>query len=229
MNLVDSHWASSTHEHGFVPGGAMSVLRQNLPLQIMPTDNNPEGLKFQGILEELANTEIHVRMGDDFANAPDSEALRVYFILANYSFRFDTRRTAPIRGNLLTIAKPTQLYRSVIRKARRLSLHANITFNIWTEPGLHNAVLTDLSSVGMKMTTTRLLPKGTLISVNVYLPGKSIRFICQAIVRWCTRLLTVEPQYICGVQFTTLSDEATKRIEKFIQEELSKQRGISHS
>ena len=72
-----------------------------------------------------------------------------------------------------------------------------------------------------------MLPKNTLININVYLPGKSLRFICQGIVRWCTRSLQVEADYTCGVLFTTLSNDATKRVEKFIKEELDKTGSMS--
>jgi len=200
----------------------MSILRQSLALQVMPIDDNPEGLKYQGILEELEDRHIKVRMDPEFVHAPVSDIVRVEFAIANFKFRFDAPMSSKREGNFIRISKPTQIYKSIIRKAPRLHLNTQISYNVWTEPGQHSAILTDLSSVGMKMITTRQLAKNTLLSVNVYIPGKSLRFICQAMVRWCTRDLDIDAKYTCGVLFTTLSTEATKRVEKFIGEEIGK-------
>ncbi len=198
----------------------MSILRQSLALQIIPADDNPEGLKYPGILEELQEQHIKVKMEPDFASAPKSDMARVEFTMANFKFHFDSAISPARDGNFIHITKPTKIFKSTIRKAKRLHLNTPIGYNVWTEPGLHNAILTDLSSVGMKFIADRPLQKNTLISVNVYFPGKSLRFICQAMVRWCTRDLEMETRYTCGIIFTTLSNDATKRVEKFIEDEL---------
>lgn len=200
----------------------MSILRQSLPLQIIPADENPEGLKYQGVLDSLEDHHIKVRMDPAFLGAPASAALRVEFTMANFRFHFDSTIAGDRTGDIISIAKPTKIFKSTIRKSARLALDVTIGYNIWTEPGRYDGVLTDLSSVGLKMFTDRMLPKNTLINLNVYLPGKALRFICQGIVRWCTRSLDAETRYTCGVLFTTLSNDATKRVEKFIQDELGR-------
>ncbi|MFO1471162.1 MAG: PilZ domain-containing protein [Turneriella sp.] len=200
----------------------MSILRQSLALQIIPADENPEGKKYQGILETLEDRYIQVRMDPSYREAPPSELLRVEFTMANFRFHFDSAIEPNGAGDIISIVKPTKIYKSTIRKSPRLRLDLGIGYNLWTEPGRYEATLTDLSAVGMKMFTDRMLPKNTLINMNVYLPGKSLRFICQGIVRWCTRSLETETKYGCGVLFTTLSNDATKRVEKFIKEELEK-------
>lgn len=203
----------------------MSILRQSLALQIIPADENPEGRKYQGILETLEDRHIKVRMDPAYREVPASQLVRVEFTMANFRFHFDSTVEPNGTGDIIAISKPTKIFKSTIRKSPRLRLDVTIGYNIWTEPGRFEATLTDLSSVGMKMITDRMLPKNTLININVYLPGKSLRFICQGIVRWCTRSLEVEANYTCGVLFTTLSNDATKRVEKFIREEQDKTGG----
>lgn len=205
----------------------MSILRQSLALQIIPVDDNPEGLKFPGVLETLEDRHIKVRMDPVFKEAPASQVIRVEFTMANFRFHFDSSVDGAPEGDIISIMKPTKIFKSIIRKAPRLQLHVAIGYNIWTEPGRFDATVTDLSSVGMKMTIDRMLPKNTLINVNVYLPGKSLRFICQGIVRWCTRNIDMDSEYTSGVLFTTLSNDATKRVEKFILEETAKTRSPS--
>lgn len=205
----------------------MSILRQSLALQIIPADENPEGRKYQGILETLEDSVVKVRIDQAYRDAPPSQLVRVEFTMANFRFHFDSSVDGNISGDIISIAKPTKIFKSTIRKALRLQLDLTIGYNIWTEPGRFEATLTDLSSVGMKMLTDRMLPKNTLINLNVYLPGKSLRFICQGIVRWCTRSLEIETRYTCGVLFTTLSNDATKRVEKFIKEEHEKAGGLN--
>ena len=204
----------------------MSILRQSLALQIMSIDDNPEGNRYQGILETLGDRHLTVRVDDDYLNAAASEAVKVEFTMANFRFRFDSQVEAERNGKLIRIVKPTKLFKSVIRKGQRLKLDSVIGYNVWTEPGRYEATLTDLSPVGLRMVTDRQLAKNTLISVNVYLPGKSLRFICQGLVRWCTRETSEERRYTCGVLFTTLSNEATKRVERFVAEELQKNPGV---
>ncbi len=205
----------------------MSILRQSLALQIIPADENPEGRKYQGILETLEDRHIKVRMDPAYREAPASEAVRVEFTMANFRFHFDSSAERAASGDIISISKPTKIFKSTIRKSPRLRLNVTIGYNIWTEAGRFEATLTDLSAVGLKMITDRMLPKNTLININVYLPGKALRFICQGIVRWCTRSLEVEANYTCGVLFTTLSNDATKRVEKFIKEELDKTGSMS--
>ncbi len=204
----------------------MSILRQSLALQIMPIDDNAEGRRYQGVLETLGDRHLSVRVDDDYLAAPVSEAVQIEFTMANFRFRFDSMVEPQREGKLIRIVKPTKLYKSVIRKGQRMKLDSVIGYNVWTEPGRYEATVTDLSSVGLRMITDRQLAKNTLISVNVYLPGKSLRFICQGLIRWCTRETSEERRYTCGVLFTTLSNEATKRIEKFVTEELQKNPGV---
>ncbi len=192
----------------------------------MPIDDNAEGRRYQGVLETLGDRHLSVRVDDDYLGAPVSEAVQIEFTMANFRFRFDSMVEPQREGKLIRIVKPTKLYKSVIRKGQRMKLDSVIGYNVWTEPGRYEATVTDLSSVGLRMITDRHLAKNTLISVNVYLPGKSLRFICQGLIRWCTRETTEERRYTCGVLFTTLSNEATKRIEKFVTEELQKNPGV---
>lgn len=207
----------------------MSILRQSLPIQIVPADDNPEGRKYQGILKTVEDRCIKVQMESSYRDAPPSVPVRVEFTVSNYHFHFDSTLEPNADGDIITIVKPTKIFRTMIRKSRRLKMNINIRYSIWTEPGLHEATLTDLSAVGMKILTDRMLPKNTLIHITVYVPGKSLRFICQGLVRWCTRNLDIETRYTAGVLFTTLSNEATKRVEKFIAEELDKHGGVEAS
>ncbi len=204
----------------------MSILRQSLALQLIPADENPEGSKYQGILASLEDRHIKVRMDPAYREAPASQAVRVEFTMANFRFHFDSTVEANGAGDIISISKPTKIFKSTIRKSQRLQLDVTIGYNIWTEPGRFEATLTDLSSVGMKVFTDRMLPKNTLLNINVYLPGKTLRFICQGIVRWCTRSLEIDARYSCGVLFTTLSNDATKRVEKFIADELGNNGGV---
>ncbi len=198
------------------------MLHQKLPLQIMPIDENPEGKRFAGLLRAVEKAAILVDMEPEFKEYDQSDTVHVEFIMKNFRFSFDTEKLPDSQSHLLHLVKPQKIHRSVLRKAERLLLSEKFTYTIWTEQGLHEAELRDISANGIRFETQHQLAKNTLLSVNVYLRGQAIRFICQAIVRWCVRELSVEPKYICGALFTTLSREATERLSKFISEQRKK-------
>ena len=131
VEKMDSIWVSGT----VGVRKPMSILRQSLPLQIVPVDDNPEGLKFPGVLEALEEQHIKVKMDADFLSAPRSEIVRVEFTMANFKFHFDSHIDARRDGNFIRVTKPTKIYKSTIRKGQRLRLNTQIGYNVWTEPG----------------------------------------------------------------------------------------------
>jgi hypothetical protein len=44
----------------------MSVFQQNLPIQILPNSNNPEGTKYQGLLDAMESTAMKIKMDSTF-------------------------------------------------------------------------------------------------------------------------------------------------------------------
>ena len=200
----------------------MSILKQNLPVQILPKKDNEEGLKFQGILENLEPLSIKIKMGDDFFTASVDGLIQVEFTMSNYNFRFDSaiiNKNSPI----IHINKPATIHKSQIRKSPRIKTDQKISFTMWTEGGRYDATMTDLSTVGIKMVTQKLLHKNTLISMNVFFPGESLRFICQGLVMWCRVTPESDMFYEVGVKFTTLSIDAMKKVDRYIRERIHKE------
>ncbi|MCX7632509.1 MAG: PilZ domain-containing protein [Turneriella sp.] len=200
----------------------MSILKQNLPLSLMPLDYNPEGTRYQVILEGLTNDKVLLRVDDSLRNMlQENLPVRIEFVMGKFQFRFDTHVVSYPDSKFIAIQKPREIRKSTIRASRRLPLHTDMTFNIWTQPGFHNAKLTDISSVGIRMLTKMPLAKNTLIGVTIQIPGKALRVICQGIVRWCRVEEELAGHYSCGVMFTTLSNDAAQRLEKYIDAELA--------
>ena len=204
----------------------MSLLQKSMPIQVIPLVDNQQGNKYQGVLQSLDSEFIVISVDPEYLQQPPSEAVRLEFTMQNYQYHFDSEVVSRSGNALLSIKKPTKLYRSAIRRGRRLSVCLPINFTIWTETGRYDATMTDLSPVGLKMQASRFLQKNTLLSLNVYIPGK-LRFICQGLVRWCRSDPGAEGVYECGVLFTTLSNDAAKRVARYVEEELSKQGGAN--
>lgn len=200
----------------------MSILSQNLPLQILPLDDNPEGNRYQAILEGLESERVRIRVDESFtALANAGSKVRIEFTMGRYQFRFDTEIVEKIAPLQVAIRKPREIRKSTIRSSPRLAMHTPINYNIWTQKGIHTGTITDLSTVGLKMLIKQALPKNTLLGLTIAIPGKALRFICQGIVRWCRIEPDLPGQYTCGVMFTTLSNEAQQRLGKYIEQELS--------
>ncbi|MBE7413114.1 MAG: PilZ domain-containing protein [Leptospiraceae bacterium] len=197
----------------------MSILKQNLPVQIVPIEDNEEGLKYQGILENLEAQYIQIKMGEDFFRFNSSDSIQVEFTMGNYNFRFDSQ--VLMKANpIIQVKKPSTIHKKQIRKSHRLKTDQRISFTMWTEGGRYEATMTDLSTVGIKMISEKQLQKNTLISLNVFFPGESLRFICQGLVMWCRTTQESDLFFESGVKFTTLSIETMKKVDRYIKEKI---------
>ncbi|TGN17590.1 PilZ domain-containing protein [Leptospira idonii] len=207
----------------------MSAFQQNLPVQIFPQENNPEGKKFQGILDALESDRMKIKIDENFLREKISGSILVEFSMSNYNFQFRSSILPEREGEYISIHKPKIIHKSQIRKTERLKTYIQFSFTLWTEGGRYEGVITDISTVGIKMTSHKEIPKNTILSLNVYIPGQTLRFICQGLVMWCKKDPNREDLFLSGVKFTTLSIDAMKKVEKYILEHLNTSSLISPS
>jgi hypothetical protein len=200
----------------------MSAFQQHLPMQILPQDHNPEGLKFQGFFESMEPNRMKLEIDSEFFSETRGSAIQVEFSMSNYNFTFASELLPEREGNCIYILKPKVIHKSQIRKAPRLKCFIKFNYTIWTEGGRYEAVITDLSTVGMKMTSPNMLHKNMILSLNVFIPGSSLRFICQGLVMWSNPAPNMNNVFLSGVKFTTLSIDAMKKVDKYINEEVEK-------
>lgn len=200
----------------------MSVFQQNLPITIVPKENNSKGNKFQGLLEAMESNSMKIKMDETFFKEKSYGSLSVEFTMSNYNFVFDSEVLSSEQSSFINIAKPKIIHKSQIRKTQRLKTNLPFTFTLWTEGGRFDAFITDISSVGIKIRTKKFLNKNSLLSLNVYVPGGNLRFICQGLVMWCKAENEDEINYLAGIKFTTLSNDAMKKVDKYIDENLGK-------
>lgn len=198
----------------------MSVFQQNLPIQIIPSLDNEEGIKYQGILEGMESDSMKIRMDDSFFQQPISNSISVEFTMSSYNFQFESDITKTDEASYIHIAKPKVIHKSQIRKSPRLRTKIPFHYTIWTEGGRFDGVITDISTVGIKITTLKQLKKNSLLSVNIYVPGE-LRIICQALVMWCKQNPEDEYYFVSGIKFTTLSIDSMKKVDKYIRDKIS--------
>ena len=193
-------------------------------MQVLPLGENPTEEKFQGILLLVDNTNLALQIAPEFFANNFSDSVEVEFTMANFIFKFQSIITLRNKQNAaIQIKKPEKIHRSKLRISQRLQVHQTIHYTLWTEGGRYEATITNLSSMGIRMMSDRFLSANTLISLKAYFPGESLSFICQGFVRWCKPLEEYTNKYDCGVQFTTLSTEGMKKIDRYIAEKLKKQ------
>lgn len=197
----------------------MSVFQQNLPVQIIPTIENEEGNKYQGILEGLESDTMKIRMDESFFQQKILNPISVEFTMSNYNFQFESDIMNTDDTSYIHIAKPKVIHRSQIRTSARLRTKIPFTYTIWTEGGRFDGVITDISTVGIKITTHKQLKKNSLLSVNIYVPGE-LRIICQALVMWCKQNPEDEYYFVSGIKFTTLSIDSMKKVDKYIRDKI---------
>ncbi|WP_411822111.1 PilZ domain-containing protein [Leptospira sp. 'Mane'] len=198
----------------------MSAFQQNLPVQILPKENNQEGHKFQGILEAMESNRMKIKIDRTFLSGDHHGAILVEFTMSNYNFQFESSLLSEVEDDFIFIIKPKVIHKSQIRKSPRLKTFIKFNFTLWTEGGRYDGVITDISTVGVKMTSEKEIYKNTILSLNVFIPGTSLRFICQGLVMWCRADPNQTHLFLSGIKFTTLSIDAMKKVDKFIQEQL---------
>ncbi|TGN14069.1 PilZ domain-containing protein [Leptospira ilyithenensis] len=198
----------------------MSAFQQNLPVQIFPKENNPEGHKFQGILEAMESNRMKIKIDQTFLSQNHSGSILVEFSMSNYNFQFESSLLPDTENDFIFILKPRVIHKSQIRKSPRLKTFIKFNFTLWTEGGRYEGAITDISTVGIKMTSEKEIHKNTILSLNVFIPGTSLRFICQGLVMWCRSDPNQNNLFLSGIKFTTLSIDAMKKVDKFIQDQL---------
>ena len=107
--------------------GKMSVFQQNLPIQILPNSNNPEGTKYQGLLDAMESSAMKIKMDSTFFQIDISGSISVEFSMSNYNFQFDSSILSKGNNSIISIEKPKVIHKSQIRKTQRL--RTNIPFN----------------------------------------------------------------------------------------------------
>jgi len=205
----------------------VTAFQQNLPVQIMPKENNPDGLKYQGVFEAMEPSRMKIKVDQDLFATEHGSDIVVEFTMSSYNFQFESSILPEREGDFIFIIKPRVIHKSQIRKASRLKCFIKFNFTIWTEGGRYDANITDLSTVGLKMIGSKGLFKNMILSLNVFIPGTSLRFICQGLVMWSNPAPSQDNTYITGVKFTTLSIDAMKKVDKYIQEQLRLQSASS--
>jgi len=198
----------------------VSAFQQNLPVQILPKEQNPEGLKYQGVFQAMEPTRMKIKIDRAFFSEKRDGDIVVEFTMSNFNFQFESTLLPETEGEFIFILKPRVIHKSQIRKTSRLKCHIKFNYTIWTESGRFDAIITDLSTVGLKMTGEKLLQKNTILSLNVFIPKTSLRFICQGLVMWSSVAPHRDNLYMTGVKFTTLSIDAMKKVDKYIQDQL---------
>ncbi|MCC5814860.1 MAG: PilZ domain-containing protein [Leptospira sp.] len=204
----------------------MSVFQQNLPIQIIPIENNEQGLKYQGLFDSMEPDSMKIKMDDTFFEAKVENQISVEFSMSNFNFQFESILLPKRDGNCIHIAKPKVIHKSQIRKAQRLKTNIKFNYTIWTEGGRYEGTITDLSVVGIKIFTQKELRRNTLVSINVYVPGHDLRFICQGLVKWVKQDADYETDFTCGIMFTTLSIDSMKKVDKFIKNNMNNKSSI---
>ncbi|MCZ8344776.1 MAG: hypothetical protein O9301_17205, partial [Leptospira sp.] len=68
----------------------MTAFQQNLPMQILPLENNPDGNKFQGFFDTMEATRMKLTMDPIFFEENRGKTIQVEFSMSNYNFAFES-------------------------------------------------------------------------------------------------------------------------------------------
>jgi CheY-like chemotaxis protein len=107
------------------------------------------------------------------------------------------------------------------REEPRVPISIPLDFNVGDQS--HTSFLLNISATGLFLYSKEELHPGTLLQARFVLPGSERVIDLKGIVRWSTKPGAGEEYFNgAGVFFTSITDEDTKRIRAFVQEELSK-------
>ncbi|MCP5480460.1 MAG: PilZ domain-containing protein [Spirochaetales bacterium] len=192
-------------------------MQKDLPVSICPLDDNPEGVRYQGLLKSIDSDHILVY-------SPHAKALHLAnrvsleFRIDRNDFRLTTSILNLAPKDQLLLRKPKQIHKKQIREGQRLSYSLPVKYTLWTKTGRHEAELRDLSDQGLRMVGNQPLRKNSLVSLDFYIKDAKTRVITQGMVIWSRKDEENEHLIESGIHFTTISNEARKKIARFVAE-----------
>lgn len=195
----------------------MGIFEKDLPVTLCPVADNPEGIKYQGRLKAVTKEHILVDTGNSVELGAGGELL-VEFRAEDSQFRFSATVHNLSGATGLLLNKPKIIHRSKIREGPRVELPMMLNYTIWTEGGRFEAEVLDMSESGVRMRGAKNLRKGTLISLDFYMKDAKIRVICQGLVAWSRADEDIPAMTVSGVQFTTISNDARKKLARHLQQ-----------
>ena len=194
----------------------MGLFQKNLPVSICPVADNQQGLKYQALLRAVDKEYILLETEHSLELASESEVLIEFNLDKNHFYFHTTIFNLSGRSGLL-LKKPREIHRTKLREGPRVPLSVKLNYTPWTEEKRYTVDTLDMSESGVRIQGLFELPKDSIVSLDFYLKAAKIRVICQAIVSW-SRPDEEGPYVQSGLQFTTISNEAKKKLSKYLLE-----------
>ncbi|MBX7057261.1 MAG: PilZ domain-containing protein [Leptospirales bacterium] len=193
----------------------MALKHKDLPVSVCPLEDNEEGKRIQTLLRGLDSQYIRL-YAPGAAELRKGLELSVEFRVDRHEFSLTTTVANATPEGEVTLYKPAVIHRRRLRDARRRPLQMRIYFTLWTETGRHDGEMQDISADGFRMISRKSFRRGALISLDFYIRSARIRVIGQGLVAWCRTMEDNEYLHECGIQFTTISNETRKKLERFV-------------
>lgn len=194
----------------------MSLLEKDLPVSLCPVHDNPEGEKFQGRLKQVTADHLLIDTGHSVELGAGGDVI-VEFRVDDNRFRFTSSVFNLSGPSGLLLHKPKTIHRSKIREGPRVVIPLQVFYTLWTETGRFEADVLDISESGMRIRGNKNLRKNSLLSLDFYIKDQKIRVITQGLVAW-SKAGEENPHLTeSGVQFTTISNEARKKLARYLQ------------
>ena len=194
----------------------MGLFEKDLAVTLCPVHDNPNGEKFQGRLKQVTQEHILVDTGQSVELGAVGDVI-VEFRVDDNRFRFTTSVFNLAGPSAILLNKPKQVHRSKIREGPRVVLPIQVFYTPWTEPGRFEAEVLDISESGLRMRGNKNIRKNSLLSLDFYIKDQKIRVITQGLVAWSKASEENTHMTESGVQFTTISNEARKKLARFLQ------------
>jgi len=197
----------------------VGIFKKGLPMSICPLDNNPEGNKHQGRLMDIDKQFIIINTGEPVNLRTEAE-VRIDFHIERSIFSFESSVQSVEGADKILLVKPKVIHKKQIRDTDRMETAIKIFYTLWTETGRFEAETRDISEQGIRIVGAKKLRRGSLLSLNFYIKEPKIRVICQGSVAWCKTDEENEYLFESGIQFTTLSNEIRKKLNKYVKKVL---------
>lgn len=193
----------------------MSLFKKNLPVTICPIQDNEQGNKYQAILKAVDKQYILLETAHSFELASNTD-VTIEFILEHSRFHFDTQVFNLAGRSGILLKKPNQIHRSKLREGPRVPLVIKINYTPWTEEKRYTVETRDMSESGVRIQGLFEIPPDSIVSLDFYIKDAKIRVISQGVVSWSKPDPENEIFYQSGIQFSTISNEARKKLAKYL-------------
>ena len=198
----------------------MNLFEKGLPLCLIVQCGDEQTFKYMLSLKGSTDAGFFLESPIELS-IPEGAKLSIEFLLKKYILFFTTTLLECKSNTQIYISKPIEIHKRKLRDSARIAHEAETKFSIWPDNLKYSGKVRDISDSGFRMTSIKMLRRGQVINVDLYLKEPKIRVMGQGVVVWTKYFENYNDLFEMAIKFTTVSNDIRNRLSKFIDDKIA--------